>query len=91
MEKLFQTFKDTLIVHESYQGVVCGYCETHFILAVETTDTFKFFRALKADHFIEDEYKTLKYRYIFEDEKTIEKQMKWQDQRSNQLVLEKAS
>ncbi len=72
MESLFQAFRGFLVEQEGYKGKVCGYNETHFILAVETTDTFKFFRTLKGKFFVEDE-------------RTIEKQMKkWQDQKSNQ-------
>jgi len=83
METLFNLYKGVLIVHPNYQGIVCGYNETHFILAVETKDINNFFRALKKDFFIDEEYKDAKYRYIFEDESTIIKQMmKWQDQKS---------
>jgi len=91
MEKIFELFKGTLITHPTYQGVVCGFNETHFILAVETKDQVKFFRALKKDFFIAEEYKDLKYRYIFEDESTIIKQKQWQDQKRNQNPLAKAS
>jgi len=76
MEKLFELFKGTLITHLNYKGEVCGYNETHFILAVETKDENNFFRRLKKDFFIAEEYKDQKYRYIFENESTIEKQMK---------------
>lgn len=91
MEELFNLFKGVLIVHPDYQGEVCGYNETHFILAVETKDQFKFFRALKRDFFIAEEYKDLKYRYILEDEKTIEKQKRWQDLKNKQNLELKAS
>jgi hypothetical protein len=91
MEELFNLFKGVIITHPNYVGVVCGYNETHFILAVETKDENKFFRRLKKDFFIAEEYKDLKYRYIFEDESTIIKQMRWQDQKRNQNQEQKAS
>jgi hypothetical protein len=81
MEELFELFKGALVVHDKYQGVVCGYNETHFILAIETKDAKNFFRVLKNDFFVEDQYKDSKYRYVLEDERTIEKQIKertWQ-------------
>ncbi len=81
MEEIFKNLKGTLVIHDNYKGIVCGYNETHFILAVETKDENKFFRRLKKDFYVEDEYKDLKYRYILEDERTIEKQIKerlWQ-------------
>lgn len=91
METLFQKYKGSLIVHDKYKGEVCGFNETHFILAVETKDESNFFRRLKKDFFIEEEYRELKYRYIFEDESTIIKQTKWQDQKSLQMEELKAS
>lgn len=76
MEEIYELLKGTLIVHDNYQGVVCGYNDTHFILAIETKDASKFFRVLKKDFMVEEPYKDLKYRYIFEDERIIEKQIK---------------
>lgn len=81
MEEIYENLKGTLIVHDKYQGVVCGFTEAHFILAVETKEVGKFFRVLKKEFFVEDEFKDTKYRYIFEDEREIEKQIKerlWQ-------------
>jgi hypothetical protein len=74
MEEIYEELKGTMIVHDKYQGIVCGYNETHFILAVETKETGKFFRVLKRDFFVEDAFKDPKYRYIFEDERVIVKQ-----------------
>lgn len=81
MEEIYEGLKGTLVVHDKYQGIVCGYTDSHYILAVETKDVENFFRVLKNDFFVEDEYKDSKYRYILEDERTIEKQIKertWQ-------------
>jgi hypothetical protein len=81
MEILFKKFKGTIITHPRYTGVVCGYNDSHFILAVETKDDKNFFRKLE-NPFILDEYKDSKYRYIFENESEIEKQMKNESKRS---------
>ncbi len=81
MEEIYEELKGTLVVHDKYQGIVCGYNDSHYILAVETKDVKNFFRVLKNDFFVEEEYKDTKYRYIFEDERTIEKQIRertWQ-------------
>jgi len=75
MEIPFNKFKGTVIIHPKYTGVVCGYTNNHFILAVETKDDKNFFRKLE-NPFILDEYKDSKYRYIFENESEIEKQIK---------------
>lgn len=83
MEEIYEELKGTLIVHNTYQGIVCGFNDTHFILAVETKDN-KFFRVLKKDFFVEDEFKDLKYRYILEDEREIVKQKKQWQQKNNQ-------
>jgi hypothetical protein len=79
MEKLFNLFKELLIVHTKYKGIVCGYDESRFILAVETTnDKDIFFKRLsKHDNIvILDIYKDAKYRYVYENESEILKQMK---------------
>jgi hypothetical protein len=77
MERLFNLYKEKRIVHANYSGVVCGYDDSRFILAVETNnDKGIFFRRLtKHDNaFILDEYKDHKYRYVYEDEREIIKQ-----------------
>ena len=82
MEKLFNQFKHMLIVHSKYQGHVCGYNDAHFILAVETTNK-DFFRVLKKEFFILDEYKDAKYRYVYEDENAILKQINNNDNKNS--------
>ena len=75
MENLFNLFKEFMIVHPKYKGVVCGYNHDHFLLAVETKDDKNFFRKLDSPVILE-KYKDVKYRYIFENESEILKQMK---------------
>jgi len=75
MENLFNLFKGFIITHPTYSGVVCGYNHDHFILAVETKDDKNFFRKMENPHIME-EYKDTKYRYVFENESEILKQMK---------------
>lgn len=73
MERLFNQYKNMLIVHPGYKGYVCGYNDAHIILAVETKDDNNFWRKLQ-NPYIMDEYKDTKYRYIFEDESQLIKQ-----------------
>jgi hypothetical protein len=75
MEKLFEQFKNMLVVYPKYQGYVCGYNEAHFIVAVETNDVKNFFRKLE-NPYIMEEYKDTKYRYVFADESDLLKQIK---------------
>jgi hypothetical protein len=77
MEELFELFKGLKITYPKYEGIVCGYNEDNFIIAVETK-SLDFFRAIKKDDgcFMLDEYKDLKYRYALEDESAIMKQFK---------------
>lgn len=75
MERLFEQFKNMLVVYPRYQGYVCGYNDAHFIVAVETNDSQNFFRKLE-NPVIMDEYKDTKYRYIFADESQLLKQCK---------------
>jgi hypothetical protein len=75
MEKVFNEYKNMLVVHPKYQGHVCGYNDSHIILAVETKDDQNFFRKLQSPYIME-EYKDTKYRYVFEDERELIKQSK---------------
>ena len=75
MEKLFEQFKNMLVVYPKYQGHVCGYNDAHFILAVETRDDKNFFRKIE-NPIIMEQYKDTKYRYIFVDESQLLKQLK---------------
>ena len=75
MERLFEQFKNMLVVYPKYQGYVCGYNDAHFIVAVETRDDKNFFRKME-NPTIMDQYKDTKYRYIFADESDILKQLK---------------
>jgi len=72
MERLFKQYKNMLVVYPKYQGHVCGYNDSHFIIAVETKSD-NFFRKIE-NPYIMDEYKDTKYRYIFEDESQLIKQ-----------------
>ena len=74
METVFNKYKNMLVVHSKYQGYVCGYTDSHIILAVETRSD-NFFRKLQ-NPIIMDEYKDAKYRYAFEDERELIKQSK---------------
>ena len=72
MEKVFNQFKNMIVVHPKYTGVVCGYNDVHIILAVETTN--KDFSRKLQNPYIMEEYKDVKYRYVFEDERELIKQ-----------------
>ena len=72
MERLFNQYKNMLIVHPGYKGYVCGYNDSHIILAIETKSD-NFFRKLQ-NPIIMEEYKDSKYRYAFEDERELIKQ-----------------
>ena len=75
METVFKKYKNKLVVHPRYQGYVCGYTDAHIILAVETDDNKNVFRKLQ-NPIIMEEYKDVKYRYVFEDERELLKQSK---------------
>jgi len=72
MEKVFNQYKNMLIVHPKYKGYVCGYNDSHVILAIESTSK-DFFRKMQ-NPYIMEEYKDAKYRYAFEDERELIKQ-----------------
>jgi len=72
MKQVFEKFKKTLVVHPKYKGYVCGYNDSHIIIAIESTSK-DFFRKMD-NPYILDEYKDSKYRYAFEDERELIKQ-----------------
>ena len=73
MEKVFNRYKNMLVEHKNYKGKVCGYNDSHIILAVETKDDKNFWRKLQ-NPFIMEEYRDSKYRYVFENESELIKQ-----------------
>jgi hypothetical protein len=75
MKQVFEKYKNMQVVHDDYKGYVCGYNDSHIILAVETKNDQKFSRKLQSP-IIMEEYKDVKYRYIFEDERELIKQSK---------------
>ncbi len=78
MEKLFNLYKGILVIHPSYEGIVCGYDDSRFILAVETSNDIDFFRRMRKNDntYILEEYKDAKYRYVYENESVILKHIK---------------
>lgn len=83
MEKVFNQFKEMLVVHDGYKGYVCGYNESHIILAVET-ESKNFFRKMQ-NPIILEKYKDSKYRYVFEDESELIKQFNNELYKSNKI------
>ena len=76
MEKVFNQFKEIEIVHPNYKGILCGYNEAHFILAVKATSSAFAFRKLPKESFVLEEYTSNKYKYVYENETEIIKQSK---------------
>lgn len=75
MKQVFEKYKNMQVVHAKYKGNVCGYNDSHIILAVKTKDDKNFWRKLE-NPWIMEEYKDIKYRYVFEDERELIKQSK---------------
>jgi hypothetical protein len=74
MERVYNQFKGMEIVHKNYKGILCGYNDEHFILAVEGNPNLSF-RKLPRTSVIElEQYKDVKYRYIYENESELIKQ-----------------
>lgn len=80
MEKVFEKYKNMQVVHDKYKGVVCGYNDSHIILAVESTS--KDFSRKLQNPYIMEQYKDVKYRYVFEDEKELIKQSKYESNKN---------
>lgn len=73
MKELYELLKNSIIKHPRYEGVVCGYNEEHFLLAVET-DSLDFFYLIDDKTYVDPIYTDSKYRYVYEDESEILKQ-----------------
>lgn len=76
MKQVFDKFKEMNVIHSGYTGIVCGYTDTHIILAVETKNEDKRFFGIRnfQNPFILEEYKNPRYKFILEDERELEKQ-----------------
>ena len=74
MERVFKEYDGLIITHKKYKGVLCGYNEEHFIIAVEGNPDISFRKLPKSSVIPNEEYKTSKYRYIYENESEIIKQ-----------------
>lgn len=72
MKRIFETYCGKEIKTESYKGFVCGFSETRILAATEDTVSFSFRRLDKGTH-VSEEFKDSKWRYVYCDEKTIEK------------------
>ena len=72
MKQIFEKYKNMQVKHVNYTGYVCGYNDSHIILAVESTS--KDFSRKLQNPYIMEEYKDVKYRYVFEDERELIKQ-----------------
>jgi len=78
MEKVFNQFKGMEIVHDDYRGILCGYNDEHFILAIKASSHAYSFRKLPKESVIMDEYISSKYKYVYENETELIKQSKYE-------------
>ena len=81
MEKVFNQYKGMEIVHDDYTGILCGYNDEHFILAVKASSHAYAFRKLPKESVIMEDYISNKYKYVYENETELIKQSK--DERNN--------
>jgi hypothetical protein len=73
MKKVFDKYKGMTIKHFGYTGILCGYNDEHFILAIISKNCPYSFKTLPKDSVIElKEYS--KHRYIYENETNLIKQ-----------------
>ena len=78
MEKVFNQFKGMEIVHDDYRGILCGYNDEHFILAIKASSHAYSFRKLPKESVIMDEYISSKYKHVYENETELIKQSKYE-------------
>lgn len=76
MEKVFNQFRGMEIIHPNYSGILCGYNDEHFILAVKASSSTYSFRKLPKESVIMEDYISNKYKYVYENEAELIKQSK---------------
>lgn len=77
MKRIYDEIKGKTLKYKNYEGIICGYSNTHFILAVLNKPAQSFRRFDKGSQpFIEDAYKDLKYHYVWCDEKDVNTKLK---------------
>ena len=76
MEIVFNKYKGLEIKHATYTGIVCGYNDEHFILAIKASSPAYGFRKLPKESVITEDYISNKYKYVYEDESELIKQSK---------------
>ena len=74
MERVYNKYKGLKVVHKNYEGILCGYNDEHFILAVSGNPDLSFRKLPKTSIIAIEEYKDSKYRYIYENESELIKQ-----------------
>lgn len=82
MEIVYNKFKGMEIVHKNYKGILCGYNDEHFILAVEGNPSLSFRKLPRTSVIDLEQYKDVKYRYIYENESELIKQANEQKRNS---------
>ena len=85
MEKIFEKFQGLEVKHDTYTGIVCGYNDDHFILAIKASSHSYGFRKLPKESVITGEYISNKYKYVYEDETELIKQYNERKNKSQAL------
>jgi len=75
MNRVYRKIKGRVLKYNGYEGVVCGYSHDKFILATKDKTEKSFRKFDKGETpFIEEEFKSLEYRYIWCNELDVYKQ-----------------
>jgi hypothetical protein len=73
MEIVYKRYKNKVITHNNYTATCCGYTDSNLILA--TTDRPNCcFRKVDKSMYIQDDFRDVKFKYVFEDEQEFLKQ-----------------
>lgn len=75
MERLYKKYKGRTIIHVNYTAACCGYTDSNLILATTDKPSCSF-RKTDKSMFIEESFRDVKFKYVFEDEQEFLKQYK---------------
>lgn len=71
MKRLYEEHKGKQFLRKDEVCTIVGYTDEHLLLGAETENKLDFYRRTKKSTFIEDEYKSDGWRYMYIDENEI--------------------
>lgn len=75
MQRIFEIYKNKEVFQDNLVGVVCGYTDSHLLLAIVDKTTSSFRKAPKRGMYVLPEFDNGHFRYTYVLESTVIKQL----------------